>query len=91
MFYSIDNPRHFKFFIVILLSSMIVFCIILFKNSYITVQLAKELSRIDHEIYLKRFIYEHRVKKFEDEAREREKKVLQMKSEILSKFKKNED
>lgn len=91
MFYSSDNPRHFKFFIAILLSIMIVFCIILFKNRYKTVQLAKELSRIDHEIYLKECIYELKVKKFEEEASQREQQVLQMKSEILSKLKKNED
>lgn len=87
----VRNPKHFKFLIIIHLAIITVLSILLFERHNKTVNLERELARINHEIYLKQVIHENRVKKFEEEAREREQKVLQMKSEILSKLKKNED
>lgn len=91
MFYSIDNPKNFRFLIIIHLAIITVFSILLFERHNKTVKLERELARINHEVYLKQVIHENRVKKFEKEALEHEQQVQQMKSEILSKLKKNED
>lgn len=87
----LDNPKYFKFIVIILSVVTAVLCILFIDNQRQTVELQKELARLNHELHLKQITHDKRVKEFEKEARRHHKQVLQLKSEILLKLKKENE
>jgi hypothetical protein len=64
-----------------------VLCILFIDNQRRTVELQKELDSLNPELHLKQITHDKMVKQFEQEARRHHQQVLQLKSEILSKLK----
>ena len=83
----LDNPKHFKFIVIILSVITAVLCILFIYNQRRTVELQKELGSLNPELHLKQITHDKMVKQFEQEARRHHQQVLQLKSEILSKLK----
>jgi hypothetical protein len=82
----LDHPRYFKFIVTILLAITTVLCTLLVEHRHQTLELEKELARINYELYLKQVIHDQRMKQFEKEAKRHHLHVQQLKSEILSKL-----
>jgi hypothetical protein len=88
MLLVLDNPKYFKFLLVILSSITTVLCVLLVDHYRQTLDLEKELARINRELLLKEIIHDQRVKKFEQDAKERQQQVQHLRYEVLLKIKK---
>jgi cell division protein FtsL len=87
----LDNVQKNKLIIIILSVVTMVLCIFFIDNRRQTVKLQKELAKINRELHLKQITHDKRVKEFEQEARRHHQQVMQMKSEILSKLKRENE
>jgi hypothetical protein len=87
-FRTFDNPKNTKFLIVILWVITAILCVCFIDNHRHTLALEKELDRINYELHLKQVTHDRRMKEHEEQAKKHKEQVETIKSEILSKLKK---
>ena len=71
-----------KFFILALMVANAVLCVLFIDNYYHTLNCKKKLDQINKELYLKEIIQKKQLKEYEKKAKQRQKKLERMKSEI---------
>ncbi|OCB75545.1 hypothetical protein B0A79_23825 [Flavobacterium piscis] len=87
----LDNSRYFKFLVIILLAITTLLCVLLVDHRRQTLKLEIELANINQELQFKEFTHDRKMKEFEQEAKRHQEQVQQLKSEILSKLKRENE
>lgn len=84
---ALNNNRFSRLLAVIFLITIPTLFFLFIENHNKTVELEKELSRVNKELYVKQIAHQKRVEEFEKEAKKRQRQLEQSKSELLSKLK----
>ncbi|QLC65964.1 hypothetical protein LPB248_06630 [Flavobacterium sp. LPB0248] len=90
-FRTLDNPKSTRFLIVMLWGITAGSCVLFINNHLHTLALEKELDRIDHELHFKQVIHDRRMREYEQQAKKRKEQVEALRSEILSKLKRENE
>lgn len=90
-FRAFDNPKNTKFLIVILWVITAILCVFFIDNHRHTLALEKELGRINYELHLKQVTHDRRMKEHEEQVKKNKEQVEALKSEILSKLKRENE
>jgi hypothetical protein len=83
-----NNLRGMKYLLLALILTNTILCVLFIDNYRHTLKLQKKLDQINEELYLKGIIQKKQLKEYEKQAKQRQKKLEQMKSEINSSIKK---
>ncbi|MBP4139141.1 hypothetical protein D0817_24485 [Flavobacterium cupreum] len=77
-----NNLRYIKFLLLALMLANAVLWVLFIDNYYHTLKLQKKLDQINKELYLKEIIQKKQLKEYEKKAKQRQKKLERMRSEI---------
>jgi hypothetical protein len=77
---ALNNLIHSQLLIVLLLAIITVLSILYFNNHSKTLELEKELARINKELYLKQIILERRQKAFDEQKKKHHEQIERLKN-----------